>query len=106
MTDEEINRTIAEYLGVLVPEVQRPESLWPDVAIAKAYNRHCVPDYCNDLDAMHEAEKTLIGKLINGFRAEGIYENILDRRFKVSWHAAARQRAETFVRTIGKWRDS
>ena len=73
-------------------------------------NRHlptygkAIPDYLNDLNAMHEAEKTL-----NPIQAAE-YARILT---STAWQseqpvfapmtAKADQRAEAFLRTIGKW---
>jgi hypothetical protein len=58
-----------------------------------------IPDYLNDLNAMHEAEKVLTAEQIM------LYAQKL--HFSV-WHyhkymATAAQRAEAFIRTIGKW---
>jgi hypothetical protein len=74
-----------------------------------------LPDYLNDLNAMHEAEKTLTDEQIarwqrdlwltceNDFYAlEACAPPIVLRRF-IS--ATAAQRAEAFLRTIGKWED-
>ena len=64
------------------------------------------PDYLNDLNAMHEAEKVL---------TEDQREQYLNSLYKVcnpdsmlndAWNlncATAAQRAEAFLRTIGKW---
>lgn len=67
-----------------------------------------LPDHLNDLNAMHEAEKTL-GK------RSATYANVLeevcrrDRGDLVSngqkWHATAAQRAEAFLRVLDKWQD-
>ena len=64
----------------------------------------CVPDYINDLNAMHEAEKTLNQNLA----AE--YARMLT---SIAWQseqptfapmtATAAQRAEAFLCTIEKW---
>lgn len=61
-----------------------------------------VPDYINDLNAMHEAEKMLDGlqkddysDFIKSLAGTGFYPI----------HAPAAQRAEAFLRTLGKWRD-
>ena len=65
------------------------------------------PDYLNDLNAMHEAEKKLtlkqqmlyqgmIGK-VTGNKCPALFGQI---------HATATQRAEAFLRTIGKWKES
>jgi hypothetical protein len=70
-----------------------------------------VPDYLHDLNAMHEAEKILDFEQSELFEDElcevtfkdndGL-ENPLPYRFSVC-HATAAQRAESFLRTIGKW---
>ena len=64
-----------------------------------------LPDYLNDLNAMHEAEKTLSQKdkreyayQLNG----GYYTSGLDDAFDIV-HATAVQRAEAFLKTIDKW---
>lgn len=59
------------------------------------------PDYLNDLNAMHEAEKTLVdhtGYCMELQHATGG----LPLRFNLT-HASASQRAEAFLKTIGKW---
>ena len=62
------------------------------------------PDYLNDLNAMHEAEKTLTDKAHEEFRLN-LYEVLGDdSRLIVSSTAA--QRAEAFLRTIGKWKEA
>jgi hypothetical protein len=58
------------------------------------------PDYCNDLNAMHEAEKTIL-HLNDGYK----WELSRTECFAV-WHATARQRAESFLRTLDKWEDA
>ena len=58
------------------------------------------PDYLNDLNAMHEAEKVLTWK------NQGDYAVALGRSYDGSFPhvtATAAQRAEAFLRTIGKW---
>ena len=70
------------------------------------------PDYLNDLNAMHEAEKVLYGnpklpkkytqQIKNAIRREaGVTKAQMD--FDVCITATAAQRAEAFLRTIGKW---
>lgn len=71
---------------------------------------HECPDYLNDLNAMHEAEKVLtktqqiqfalrlaeiVGASIPGYELGA---------FKMM-HATATQRAEAFLRTLGKWEE-
>lgn len=59
-----------------------------------------IPSYTTDLNAMHQAEKTLeYDKLI--IMAEHISFNFAVLPF----HATAAQRAEAFLRTVGKWQD-
>ena len=67
-----------------------------------------MPNYLNDLNAMHEAEKVL---------AENNREQYLNILYEVcnqhsmlndAWNlncATASERAEAFLRTIGKWED-
>lgn len=65
-----------------------------------------LPDYCNDLNAMHEAEKTL-GDRLDLYR-EFLRLVVTDdptNRYNEPAFAAARQRAEAFLRTLGKWEE-
>jgi len=64
-----------------------------------------LPDYLTDLNAMHGAEKTVLFKdvdlyLKNAGELEGVCGGNLD-----ALYATAAQRAEAFLRTIGKWED-
>jgi hypothetical protein len=75
-----------------------------------------IPDYLTNLNAMHEAEETLVhqqnwayahelSKLIvfgEDFPSDGLHDN---EAWKVL-HATATQRAEAFLRTINKWDDT
>ena len=86
------------------PEQQR-------IAIAEACGedndsiyRDLIPDYLNDLNAMHEAEKVLVRlQWVSYLRR---LQTLCDE--SVSWpiHATAAQRAEAFLRTIGKWEEA
>jgi hypothetical protein len=64
------------------------------------------PDYLNDLNAMHEAEKMLTDKGVNAWWA---YVGFINRHnptlfgSETAVHATASHRAEAFLRTIGKW---
>jgi len=65
------------------------------------------PDYLNDLNAMHEAEKVILDK-DDGTWGVYVYElgeigrtSVLPRI-----HTTAAQRAEAFLRTIGKWEET
>lgn len=59
-----------------------------------------VPDYLNDLNAMHEAEETLdCNQWEVWHRIVGEWPTELAR-------LTASQRAEAFLRTIGKWKEA
>ena len=70
--------------------------------------RDC-PDYLNDLNAMHEAEMVLSrGEHYNQTGGFGLYVQTLEKVLCGRRHlidATAAQRAEAFLRTIGKWED-
>lgn len=69
------------------------------------------PPYARSLDRMHDAEKGLPDAKLNLFEQE--LGNVVSRDFHAArspkditfhdWHATARQRAEAFLRTVGKW---
>ena len=65
-----------------------------------------LPDYCTDLNAMHEAEETLLK--MDGCQAHWeTYSNILTMKVGCMdvFHTPARQRAEAYLRTVGKWEE-
>jgi hypothetical protein len=96
------------------------------IAIAKACGFKCsedshelgqlvaqfTPDYLNDLNAIHEAEKVLtyeqaeefVEQLYIADQKNNLAENPPPWRFNVA-SATAAQRAEAFLRTLGKWED-
>ena len=89
MTDDQINQRIADVCGwdedcVLNTDGDR---IW----VTK------FPLYCTDLNAMHEAEKSLpIKKILTYFKK-------LEKSSPYWFMAPARERAEAFLRTLGKW---
>lgn len=58
-----------------------------------------IPDYLNDLNAMHEAEKLLT------IEQQTIYLQLLSRQMFFVCHATSRQRAEAFLKTLNLWKD-
>ena len=67
------------------------------------------PNYCGDLNAMHEAELSIT----NALKWNKTYSNMLARVTESHYSddpsffcATARQRAEAFLKTIGKWEES
>jgi hypothetical protein len=59
-----------------------------------------VPDYCNDLNAMHEAEQVLTNIQRERYRTELVYRYAGGDIF-----ATAAQRAEAFLRTLNLWKE-
>jgi hypothetical protein len=123
MTDREINRAIAEFcgwkfledfigptdLGIgtargnawLPPGVVLEELEWFEVA--DLFKKE-PPNYCIDLNAMHEAEATLTEEQ-QGDYANALFDTALaiTNGPQTTWHvhhATARQRAEAFIRVI------
>lgn len=62
-----------------------------------------LPDYLNDLNAMHDAELTKIaGELDMEYRDQ------LDKicgQYSIIYRATAAQRAEAFLRAVGRWEE-
>ena len=86
MTNEQINAAIDQVIGKNDGECGCCD---------------CRQDWCNDLNAMHEAEESLtendrhmMGFWLAHYTELGTY-----------WRATARQRAEAFLRTLGKWEE-
>ncbi len=99
MTDDQINAAIAKSCGWKGNLICRDLNgdLWPSD----------LPNYCNDLNAMHEAEKTLTGLNRHAF-CDMLLDTVADSPDHL-WEvltATARQRAEAFLRTLGKWNQS
>jgi len=100
MTDEQINAAIAEACGW---EETEP---WinGDRCFARkddpcGYRHWDIPNYCADLNAMHEAEKMLTE---NQDQMMGFWLSHICK-LGTRWRATARERAEAFLRTLGKW---
>jgi hypothetical protein len=72
-----------------------PKGAWHHPVIAGC--KLSPPDYLKDLNAMHEAEKVMAPEQCKQ------YERWLGESCNRVWHATAAQRAEAFLRTIGKW---
>ena len=72
-----------------------------------AHKKH-LPDYCNDLNAMHDAEKVLIGDEPENSELWCDFQTnlVIACPAYLSYHATAAQRAEAFLRTIGKWEEA
>ena len=67
-----------------------------------------LPNYLNDHNAMHEAEELFYSKAdtLEGAERMRDYSKLLCRIAKYPLRATASQRAEAFLRTIGKWEEA
>jgi hypothetical protein len=109
MTDEQINTAIAQACGwtecrlvakVVLSVLRAPVAY--GIPPNGTYEIAC-PNYCNDLNAMHEAESLMEhGDLLFEY---GMHISI-SHRFEHLLRATARQRAEAFLRTLGKWEEA
>ena len=116
MSDQEINIAIAEACGWKDLENEDfSEYGVPCFMLMGSNNtgtRLAPPDYCNDLNAMHEAEKVFEekGQRDYSFRlllalVDGSVTHDLNDHF-IYLTATARQRAEAFLRTLKKWEET
>jgi len=65
-----------------------------------------LPDYLNDLNAMHEAEKMLTDWQSSQYEMYLMRSRIFVGAAEFwTYHATAAHRAEAFLRAIGKWED-
>jgi hypothetical protein len=99
MTNEQINVAIAEACGWKAVWVRGDSGFYKGFDNG-AELRPDLPDYCNDLNAMHEAEWSLTDDQLWRM-ARNIERNDEQWYFR----ATARQRAEAFLRTLGKWEE-
>lgn len=103
MTPEQINKAIAEHLGWFLHEDKFGGPTYWAIKKDGFINIYPSgnPNYYGDLNAMHEAEETLteVDQWI-------LYQcHLAEGQTKFIVHATAAQRAEAFLRTIGKWQD-
>jgi hypothetical protein len=113
MNEEQQRIAIAEACGFKA-RTDRHKPMWvtPDGKTLLTMPEH-LPDYLNDLNAMHEAETLVIysndkspKKYTQQIKAAickdaGVKKAQMD--FDMCITATAAQRAEAFLRTIGKW---
>jgi len=94
MTDEQINRAIAEACDIVGKSGEIYKT--PDGWVVDC------PQFATDLNAMHEAEKVLRDK-------ELLFEYGMhisnSHHYEYLLRATARERAEAFLRTLGKWEE-
>jgi hypothetical protein len=93
MTDKQINAAIAKACGIC-----HSDEHGPLYKTDQGWVVDC-PNYCTDLNAMHEAEHKLpYVQLCN-------YIDLLIEFSPEAAVATSRQRAEAFLRTLGKWEE-
>ena len=113
MKPEDINRAIAEHCGwKKVYNGPEPDNRWVTPTGLHYRTTKDLPNYHGDLNAMHEAEKTLGRKWMPYVpMLARVIAECHDKHTKVSvpssvlLSATAVQRAEAFLRTVGKWKD-
>ena len=113
MNPEQQRIAIAEACGWRL--FSQFKNLWapPRSVVEYDCDARPLPNYLNDLNAMHEAEKVLTKVNWGGYAAE-LYRITDAHNHGISpnhhWLAVAfstaTQRAEAFLRTIGKWEES
>lgn len=107
MNKEKQRIKIAEVCGYTHVRIIKAIEGPPDIGIGHHPTEpHSVPDYLNDLNAMHEAEKVLSrGQLhrymLNMQEVKGIGGN----NHWLNFHATAAQRAEAFLKTLNLWEE-
>jgi hypothetical protein len=101
MTNEQLNIAIAKACGW--EDVWLPDRSGLPVGTSPENIFGHIPRYCQDLNAMHEAEEVLTRDQIEVF-----CEQLLPKHHGIWWgiHTTASQRAEAFLRTIGKWEEA
>ena len=102
MTDEQINQRIAEVCGWTQFKPIGISSCLHGVPPDGYGPFEEIPDYCNDLNAMHEAEKVLTDDQRSIFYPRWL-GGFMSRIGPI--YATAYQRAEAFLRTLGKWEE-
>ena len=102
MTDQEINEAIAEFCGYKFIVFNKAWITSGDEEVKVS-----IPDYCNDLNAMHKAETTLL-TLDKHCAYWEQYSNTLTQMLGCVdiFHATAKERSKAFLKTIGKYKES
>ena len=102
MTDEQQRIAIAEACGWnSKSDFQINANLRYHATWVESENRgFFIPDYPNDLNAMHEAEVVIIK---SGYTAIRTYEDLLQKQIANIIFATAAQRAEAFLKTLNLW---
>jgi hypothetical protein len=116
MTEEQINIAIAEACGWSCIKERTEEHVDLDsrtvthITGISGYPKgwdslNYLPDYVNDLNAMHEAEKSLKYDPENTWLTGGYSLYVQALPYGNEIRATSRQRAEAFLRALDKWKE-
>lgn len=105
MTNEQINRAIAEACGWtdILERTSPPGFKCRPTGTRDGFERKQIPNYVHDLNDMRDAERVLNEKQYIAFMTH------LGKRSKKRrdiWQAPACHRAEALLRALGKWREA
>jgi hypothetical protein len=110
MTPEKQRIAIAEACGYTHVRIVKSLDGPPDHCIGHhPAQPHSIPDYLNDLNAMHEVEKACIytdDEIDSDLIGDYLTSLVIAADSGRSQSATAAQRAEAFLRTLGKWEES
>jgi hypothetical protein len=103
---ENPKKRIKQEGRLISPDFKKVCKVWKDGSLGGVL----IPDHLNDLNAIHEAEETLTDEQFPEFDERlantcGWLHPHKRQRHVVS-RATAAQRAEAFLRTRGKWKES
>ncbi len=101
MTHQEINEAIAEAYGFTREEDYLDGRQCWTYKGGNVCEFTEVPEFCNDLNAMHDAEKVLVREQRFAYWHE--LNNIVMGTVHVAFATAA-QRAEAFLKTLNLWK--
>ena len=104
MTPEQQRIAIAEACGwKWEATIKGSIKVWNKPPLMVFYESE-LPNYLNDLNAMHEAEKILTARQRSVY--VGRLFNLPSSELVSNTFATAAQRAEAFLRTINKWEET
>lgn len=100
MSDDEMRIAIAEHLG-WKPDTR--SGYFINESKQEITPEWCLPNFPEDLNACHEMEKSLSNEQQKRLYVDHLAWLMRKGEFTVM--APARQRAEAFLRCVGKWSD-
>ena len=116
MSDQEINRTLAEACGWKFEQTEEGGKITYPCGFASEFSPiswaeekflKTIPNYCKDLNAIHEEEKNLDQEQAQNY-TDALRIIPQDKNWAgcTMWHFSPRQKAEAFLRAIGKWKEA